>query len=83
VLFRWPLFFTREAGRGQAAGRWLAQLDRRPARERCSNQRVDPVGSTQLVILPGTDHMATMSRTEWLVPMIIAFLDTAPPKPDP
>ena len=32
------------AGKGQPADRWLAQLDRRPARERCSNQRFDPVG---------------------------------------
>ena len=29
----------------------------------------------QLAVLPGTDHMAMMTRTEWLVPMIVGFLD--------
>ena len=29
----------------------------------------------RLAILPGTDHMTMMSRTEWLVPMITEFLD--------
>ncbi|HJV49296.1 MAG TPA: alpha/beta hydrolase [Geothrix sp.] len=29
----------------------------------------------QLAILPGTDHMQVMGRTEWLVPMIGGFLD--------
>jgi pimeloyl-ACP methyl ester carboxylesterase len=29
----------------------------------------------QLAVLPGTDHMAMMKRTEWLVPMIGWFLD--------
>lgn len=29
----------------------------------------------QLAVLPGTDHMRVTERTEWLVPMIEAFLD--------
>lgn len=29
----------------------------------------------QLSVLPGTDHMKVTARTEWLVPMISAFLD--------
>lgn len=29
----------------------------------------------QLAVLPGTDHMQVTARTEWLVPMIGAFLD--------
>ncbi|QVW21262.1 alpha/beta hydrolase [Pseudomonas hormoni] len=29
----------------------------------------------QLVVLPGTDHLQVTARTEWLVPMIDAFLD--------
>jgi pimeloyl-ACP methyl ester carboxylesterase len=31
----------------------------------------------RLGILPGTDHMAMMTRTEWLAPMIGNFLDSA------
>jgi pimeloyl-ACP methyl ester carboxylesterase len=31
----------------------------------------------QLAILPGTDHMAIMTRTDWLVTMIGGFLDSA------
>jgi pimeloyl-ACP methyl ester carboxylesterase len=34
----------------------------------------------QLAILPGTDHMKLMTRADWLVPMIDAFLDAAPAK---
>ena len=34
----------------------------------------------RLAILPGTDHMAMMARTDWLVPMIVGFLDAAPAK---
>ncbi len=30
---------------------------------------------TQLTVLPGTDHTKVTARTEWLVPMISAFLD--------
>lgn len=33
----------------------------------------------QLAVLPGTDHMAMMTRTEWIVPMVSRFLD-APAK---
>ncbi|HUR57046.1 MAG TPA: alpha/beta hydrolase [Opitutaceae bacterium] len=29
----------------------------------------------QLAILPGTDHMAVMTRTEWVAPMVSRFLD--------
>jgi len=36
--------------------------------------------NAQLAILPGTDHMAIVNRSDWLVPMIETFLDSpAPP----
>ena len=35
----------------------------------------------QLAILPNTEHMQITSRTDWLVPMVKAFLN-APPHPD-
>ncbi|MBE0583518.1 MAG: alpha/beta fold hydrolase [Desulfofustis sp.] len=31
---------------------------------------------SQLAVLPDTDHLKVTTRTEWLVPMISAFLDT-------
>jgi pimeloyl-ACP methyl ester carboxylesterase len=31
----------------------------------------------QLAVLPGTDHMAMMTRTDWLVTMVNRFLDAA------
>lgn len=34
----------------------------------------------ELAILPGTDHMAMMTRADWLVPAITHFLDAAPAK---
>jgi pimeloyl-ACP methyl ester carboxylesterase len=34
----------------------------------------------QVAVLAGTDHMAVMTRTELLVPMIEAFLDAPPAK---
>jgi len=34
----------------------------------------------QVAILPGTDHLAMMTRTDWLVPMVGAFLDAPMPK---
>jgi hypothetical protein len=34
----------------------------------------------QLASLPGTDHMAIMTRTDWLVTMIGGFLDAAESK---
>lgn len=34
----------------------------------------------QVAILPGTDHMAIMTRADALVPMINSFLDSAPAK---
>lgn len=33
------------------------------------------IPQAQLAVLPGTDHMKVTARTEWLVPMISAFLD--------
>jgi pimeloyl-ACP methyl ester carboxylesterase len=36
--------------------------------------------SAEIAILPGTDHMAMMTRTDSLVPMINAFLDAPAPK---
>jgi pimeloyl-ACP methyl ester carboxylesterase len=36
--------------------------------------------NAQLAILPGTDHMTIVNRSDWLVPMIETFLDSpAPP----
>jgi len=29
----------------------------------------------QLGVLPGTDHMKVMTRAEWIVPMVVEFLD--------
>ena len=34
----------------------------------------------QVAVLPGTDHMAIMTRADSLVPMINSFLDSAPAK---
>ena len=36
--------------------------------------------NSQLAILPGTDHMTVVNRSDWLVAMIGAFLDTPMPK---
>jgi pimeloyl-ACP methyl ester carboxylesterase len=33
----------------------------------------------QLAVLPGTDHMKVMTRTDWIVPMVDEFLDAAMP----
>ena len=33
----------------------------------------------RLAVLPGTDHMAIVNRSDWLVPMIGAFLDSPVP----
>jgi len=35
--------------------------------------------NAQLVILPGTDHMTIVNRSDWLVPMIETFLDSPMP----
>ena len=34
----------------------------------------------QVAVLPGTDHMAMMTRAEWLVPMVGSFLNGPLPK---
>jgi pimeloyl-ACP methyl ester carboxylesterase len=39
--------------------------------------------NAQLAVLPGTDHMAIVSRSDWLVPMIGAFLDSPMPPARP
>jgi hypothetical protein len=31
-------------------------------------------------VLPGTDHMALMTRAAWVVPMLSEFLDAAMPE---
>jgi hypothetical protein len=31
-------------------------------------------------VLPGTEHLALMRRTEWLAPMVGEFLNAAMPK---
>jgi pimeloyl-ACP methyl ester carboxylesterase len=36
--------------------------------------------NAKLAVLPGTDHMGLMRRTEWLEPMVSEFLDAAIPK---
>jgi pimeloyl-ACP methyl ester carboxylesterase len=33
----------------------------------------------RLAVLPGTDHMALMTRTAWVAPMVSEFLDAAMP----
>lgn len=35
--------------------------------------------NAQLAVLPGTDHMTIVNRSDWLVPMIEAFLDSPMP----
>jgi len=38
--------------------------------------------NSQLAVLPGTTHVGVMAeRTDWLLPMITAFLDAPMPKP--
>jgi pimeloyl-ACP methyl ester carboxylesterase len=37
--------------------------------------------SAQLAVLPGTDHMTLVTRTDWQVSMIEAFLDAPTPAP--
>jgi pimeloyl-ACP methyl ester carboxylesterase len=34
----------------------------------------------RLAVLPGTDHMQIMGRTEWLLPMVMEFLDASESK---
>jgi len=38
------------------------------------------VPNSQLAVLPGTDHMTVVNRSDWLVSMIGAFLDSPMPK---
>lgn len=35
--------------------------------------------TAQLAVLPGTDHMTIVNRSEWLVPMVETFLDSPMP----
>jgi len=37
---------------------------------------------SQLAVLPGTTHVTVLDRTGWLVSMVTAFLDAAPPMVD-
>jgi pimeloyl-ACP methyl ester carboxylesterase len=37
--------------------------------------------NSRLAVLPGTDHMTLMERSDWLVTMIEAFLDAPMPEP--
>ncbi|MEW6144249.1 MAG: alpha/beta hydrolase [Thermodesulfobacteriota bacterium] len=37
--------------------------------------------NSQLAVLPGTDHMALVERSDWLVTMVEAFLDAPMPSP--
>ena len=39
--------------------------------------------NAQLAVLPGTDHMTIVSRSDWLVPMIGTFLDSPMPPARP
>jgi pimeloyl-ACP methyl ester carboxylesterase len=38
--------------------------------------------ASQLAVLPGTTHVGLLERTDWLVPMIVPFLDAPLPTPD-
>jgi len=35
--------------------------------------------NAQLAVLPGTDHMTIVNRSDWLVPMVEVFLDSPMP----
>jgi pimeloyl-ACP methyl ester carboxylesterase len=35
--------------------------------------------NAQLAVLPGTDHMTIVNRSDWLVPMVETFLDSPMP----
>lgn len=37
--------------------------------------------NAQLAVLPGTDHMTIVNRSDWLVPMVEMFLDSPGPMP--
>lgn len=37
--------------------------------------------NAQLAVLPGTDHMTIVNRSDWLVPMVEMFLDSPAPMP--
>jgi hypothetical protein len=36
--------------------------------------------SAQLAVLPGTDHMTIVNRSDWLFPMVEAFLEAPMPE---
>ncbi|MEP6508870.1 MAG: alpha/beta hydrolase [Gemmatimonadales bacterium] len=36
---------------------------------------------SQLAVLPGSTDVTLMQRSEWLIPLVNAFLDALPPKP--
>jgi pimeloyl-ACP methyl ester carboxylesterase len=38
------------------------------------------IPNSQLVILPDTDHMKIVNRSDWLLPMIKEFLDLPMPQ---
>ena len=40
------------------------------------------IPDTQFAVLPGTDHIAFMTRSEWLLSMIPEFLDAEAPAPE-
>lgn len=36
---------------------------------------------SQLAVLPGTTHVGVLERSDWLVPMVLSFLDAPDPQP--
>ena len=41
-----------------------------------------PMPASQFAILPATSHLGIMERTDWIVPMVTAFLDAPEPEAD-
>jgi pimeloyl-ACP methyl ester carboxylesterase len=41
---------------------------------------VNGLPRSQLAVLPGTTHVTVVERADWLLSMVIAFLDAVPPK---
>ena len=38
------------------------------------------LSTAQLAVLPGTDHLTIVNRSDWLLSMVEAFLDSPMPK---
>ena len=64
---------------GRAAVEFLQSINY-PARHLPAIQHAG-LPASQLAILPGTTHVGLLERTDWLVPMIVPFLDATMPTP--